>query len=111
MGARNWGQGRRLAVRQPPGHVGGGGGVVARRMLAANSGKLLGSKNDTSLMGSELQKVELSAREIFQMMVPTDRAPSSAQPRGRGSAALARLGLYPVVTLQKHLLNMIGNLV
>jgi len=47
---------------------------VAQQMLASNSGKLVSGKIDKSPMGMELEKVDLSFREIWKLMVPTERA-------------------------------------
>jgi len=42
-------------------------------VLSSNSRRLMGDKNDTSVVGAELEKVELSAVEIWRLMVPTDK--------------------------------------
>ena len=42
-------------------------------MLAANSRELIGEKDDLAA-GTDIEKVKLSAREIWDMMVPTSLA-------------------------------------
>ena len=44
-------------------------------------------------------------------LVAAADVPVFVQGRLRGVAATVELGLYPIVTLEKQLLNMIGNLV
>lgn len=48
--------------------------AVPRQMLAANSGKLMGERDGPAGPGSDYDKVQLSAREIWEIMAPTDPA-------------------------------------
>jgi hypothetical protein len=47
-------------------------GAVPRQMLAANAGKLMGDRDGLAGLGSDSAKVQLSTREIWAIMAPTD---------------------------------------
>ena len=87
-----------FAEKRVPRGVGSGHrATTALRVLAANSRELGGGrfgKNDTSAIGKELQEVQISAREIWDMMVPTERA------------LQARIGVSLVLLLVCRLANL-----
>ncbi len=50
-----------------------GAAAQCSMVLSSNSRRLMGDKNDTSVVGAELEKVQLSAGEIWRVMMPTDK--------------------------------------
>ena len=61
-------------------------------------------------MGGPLLEVIESLYPLASRVVGQDAQIINIQPRTVPSAAV-KLGLYPIVTLEKQLLNMTGNLV